>query len=227
MAVLKLASFLDKVIFMPKNCSGGSSVIQIQFFIAAFGIFLGLCGMAQAQTGSKLKIQKEAFAEKYCVKLGVVKDVLPFKWKKTNTSTSVSKDWVTDNYQNSLGSPGEFRWFSAKGNSEIYLERFEDGKDFYAPPIPLSSCTTETNGAFTLFKCNASVLMYNGRHLISVSVEDYSAPQVEFIEQLKFNEQDAVLIAVGIKAGKAWYVIPKDFGKFEPKKCFEEKELLD
>jgi hypothetical protein len=81
----------------------------------------------------------------------------------------------------------------------VFLADPEIGRDFYAPPIDLLSCTRRATAPFTMMSCAAAELLYEGSRGVVMSVDDYGEGTVEPILRLRLDGSDAFVIRLGLK----------------------------
>jgi hypothetical protein len=104
------------------------------------------------------------------------------------------------------------RWIDAEPIQALRWMRFPDGvfltspdmgRDFYAPPIDLASCSVRPVAPFTIVSCPTAELLYEGSHGIAVSLADYGEATVEPLVRLRLDGREAVVIRLGLKAAVA------------------------
>jgi hypothetical protein len=82
----------------------------------------------------------------------------------------------------------------------VYLSSTSAGRDFYAPPIALASCTQRLAGPFTVLTCaDSAELLYEGGRAVVFSVADYGEASVQPRVRFQLDGKDAVLIRFGLK----------------------------
>jgi hypothetical protein len=93
------------------------------------------------------------------------------------------------------------RW--TRFSDGVFLTRQDMGRDFYAPPIDLSSCALRLAGPFTIVSCPTAELLYEGSRGITVSFADYGEDTVEPLLRFRLDGREAVVIRLGLKAAVA------------------------
>ena len=81
----------------------------------------------------------------------------------------------------------------------VFLADSEMGRDFYAPPIDLASCTRRAAAPFTFLSCASGELLYEGTRGVLMSVDDYGEGTVAPILRLRLNGREAFVIRLGLK----------------------------
>jgi hypothetical protein len=116
-----------------------------------------------------------------------------------------------------IGSPE--RWIAAEPVEDGYSwTRFPDGvfltfpklgRDHYAPPIDLATCTVRPAAPFTLLSCDSAELLYEGSRGIAVSFADYGEDLITPLLRFRLGGRDAVVIELGVKAAVATALLIK------------------
>lgn len=77
----------------------------------------------------------------------------------------IAVEWVSADYKEALGGfRSSYRWFNDEASNEGYLESRYSGRDFYVPPIKLSSCTLRALPPFARMECSDfAELLYDAR----------------------------------------------------------------
>ena len=82
----------------------------------------------------------------------------------------------------------------------VYLALDSSGRDFYAPPIALTSCRQRAMAPFTVLRCGElAELLYEGARLAVASVADYSEASAEPLIRLRIGDDEAFLLRLGLK----------------------------
>jgi hypothetical protein len=105
-----------------------------------------------------------------------------------------------------------YRW--TRFPDGIYLASEHLGREFYAPPIPLATCTVRSVPPFTMLDCGSAQLLYEGKQGIAVSFEDYGRSTVEPLLRFRLDGKDAVLMHLGLKAEVVVALLVKENGQW-------------
>ena len=91
-----------------------------------------------------------------------------------------------------------YRWMRFPDGVFLTLEGM--GRDMYAPPIDLASCSIRPAAPFSILSCGGAELLYEGSRGIALSFADYSVPTIQPVLRFRLNGRDAVVIRLGLKA---------------------------
>ena len=91
-----------------------------------------------------------------------------------------------------------YRWMRFPDG--VFLISQDMGREFYAPPIDLSTCTIQPVVPFTILSCPTAELLYEKSRGIAVSFADYGQDTVEPQLGFRLEGRDAVVIRLGPKA---------------------------
>jgi hypothetical protein len=76
----------------------------------------------------------------------------------------------------------------------------ELGRDFYAPPINLATCTHRTIDIFIMVTCAPyAQLLYEDKHALLASFAEYAEAATQPLYRLRVDGKEAVLVRVGLK----------------------------
>jgi hypothetical protein len=138
-----------------------------------------------------------------------VRNVTPLKPGPVR-EISQAEEWIAAS-SIPVGETG-YRW--ARFPDGVYLTSPPIGRDFYAPPIALSSCATRAVLPFTVLVCGSTELLYEGRQGITASFADYGKASAMPIAHIQLDGRDAFLVRVGLKAEMVIALLLKESGKW-------------
>jgi hypothetical protein len=118
-----------------------------------------------------------------------------------NQSTIKGSEFVSDTFQNDL------RWHSNGLFSPTYLEMYDVGKDWYAPPIKLSDCAVTEYRNFRKLACGNANLLYNGTELITYTTADYSDGALDIAFAVEIDGALHYVVQQSIKGRSGLYGI--------------------
>lgn len=113
----------------------------------------------------------------------------------------VNADPITD---------GTVRYWWERFPDGVFLTENYGGRDFYAPPIELSTCTSRPVSPFTVIACPAAELLYEGRRGLVASFAEYGEQLVAPTVRFQLEGKDAVLLRLGLKGETVAALLIKD-----------------